>query len=122
MTSRDFSLVFLGGALGALLRYLIGGTLELSLGSSIAGSLSLLMVNVLGAMFLGFINFNPRFNGESSKSFWAAGFCGGFTTMSGVALFLYQYPPLLAMPSAAVMFGFGFIGYAAGANLGKASK
>lgn len=122
MTSRDFSLVFLGGALGALLRYLIGGTLELTLGSSIAGSLSLLIVNVLGAMFLGFINFNTRFNGESSKSFWAAGFCGGFTTMSGIALFLYQYPPLLAMPAAAVMFGFGFIGYAAGANLGKASK
>lgn len=122
MTSRDFSLVFLGGALGALLRYLIGGTLELTLGSSIAGSLSLLIVNVLGAMFLGFINFNPKFNGESSKSFWAPGFCGGFTTMSGIALFLYQYPPLLAMPAAAVMFGFGFIGYAAGANLGKASK
>jgi fluoride ion exporter CrcB/FEX len=122
MTSRDFSLVFLGGSLGALLRYLIGGTLELSLGSSIAGSLSLLIVNVLGAMFLGFVNFNSRFNAESSKSFWAAGFCGGFTTMSGVALFLYQYPPLLAMPAAAVMFGFGFIGYAAGANLGKAIK
>jgi len=122
MTSRDFSLVFLGGSLGALLRYLIGGTLELSLGSSIAGSLSLLIVNVLGAMFLGFVNFNSRFNSESSKSFWAAGFCGGFTTMSGIALFLYQYPPLLAMPAAAVMFGFGFIGYAAGANLGRAIK
>ena len=122
MTSRDFSLVFLGGSLGALLRYLIGGTLELSLGSSVAGSLSLLLVNVLGAMFLGFINFNSRFNTELSKSFWAAGFCGGFTTMSGIALFLYQYPPLLAMPAAAVMFGFGFIGYAAGANLGKAIK
>jgi hypothetical protein len=25
------------------------------------------------------------------------------------------------MPAAAVMFGFGFIGYAAGANIGKAS-
>ncbi|MEY2816410.1 MAG: hypothetical protein RJA78_986 [Actinomycetota bacterium] len=122
MTSRDFSLVFLGGSLGALLRYLIGGSLELTLGSSIAGSLSLLMVNVLGAMFLGLLNFHPRFSSESNKSFWGAGFCGGFTTMSGVALFLYQYPPLLAMPAAAVMFGFGFIGYAAGANLGRASK
>ena len=122
MTSRDFSLVFVGGAIGALLRYLIGGSLELTLGSSIAGSLSLLVVNVLGAMFLGFINFNSRFESESKKSFWAAGFCGGFTTMSGVALFLYQYPPLLAMPAAAVMFGFGFIGYAAGANLGRAIK
>lgn len=122
MTSKDFYLVFLGGALGALLRYLVGGTLELTLGSGIAGSLSLLIVNVLGAMFLGFINFSSRFTTESSKSLWAAGFCGGFTTMSGVAIFLYQYPPLLAMPAAAVMFGFGFIGYAAGANLGKASK
>ena len=122
MSSKDFSLVFLGGALGALLRYLIGGVLELSFGSSIAGSLSLLIVNVLGALFLGVVNFHPSFDSEAKKSFWAAGFCGGFTTMSGIALFLYQYPPLLAMPAAAVMFGFGFIGYAAGANIGRASR
>ena len=122
MSGKDYSLVFIGGSLGALLRYLIGGTLELTVGLSFAGSLSLLLVNVLGAMFLGIVNFHPRFATESKKSFWAAGFCGGFTTMSGIAIFLYQYPPLLAMPAAAVMFGFGFIGYAAGANIGRASR
>ena len=122
MSSKDFYLVFVGGALGALLRYLVGGVLELTVGLNFAGSLSLLLVNVIGAMFLGIVNFHPSFATESKKSFWAAGFCGGFTTMSGIVIFLYQYPPLLAMPAAAVMFGFGFIGYAVGANLARANR
>ena len=119
---RDFLLVFLGGALGALLRYLVGGTLELALGASLAGSLSLLLVNVIGASFLGYTTTNKGFASEDQRSFWSAGFCGGFTTMSGIALFLYNYPPLLAMPAAAVMFGFGFIGLAAGATIGGKKK
>jgi fluoride ion exporter CrcB/FEX len=122
MSSKDFYLVFIGGALGALLRYLVGGVLELTVGLNFAGSLSLLLVNVIGAMFLGIVNFHPSFATESKKSFWAAGFCGGFTTMSGIVIFLYQYPPLLAMPAAAVMFGLGFIGYAVGANLARANR
>lgn len=119
---KDFLLVFLGGSLGALLRYLVGGVLELTLGATTAGSLSLLIVNVVGATFLGYTTTNPRFASEDQKSFWSAGFCGGFTTMSGIALFLYNYPPLLAMPAAAVMFGFGFIGFAAGASFGGKKK
>jgi len=119
---KDFLLVFLGGSLGALLRYLVGGVLELTLGATTAGSLSLLIVNVVGATFLGYTTTNPRFASEDQKSFWSAGFCGGFTTMSGIALFLYNYPPLLAMPAAAVMFGFGFIGVAAGATIGGKKK
>ena len=119
---KDFLLVFLGGALGALLRYLVGGSLELALGASLAGSLSLLLVNVIGATLLGYTTTNPRFASEDQRSFWSAGFCGGFTTMSGIALFLYNYPPLLAMPAAAVMFGFGFIGFAAGATFGGKKK
>jgi len=122
MSSKDFYLVFIGGALGALLRYLVGGVLELTVGLNFAGSLSLLLVNVIGAMFLGIVNFHPSFATEAKKSFWAAGFCGGFTTMSGIVIFLYQYPPLLAMPAAAVMFGLGFIGYAVGANLARANR
>jgi CrcB protein len=119
---RDYLLVFLGGALGALLRYLVGGSLELALGASLAGSLSLLLVNVIGATFLGYTTTNKSFASEDQRSFWSAGFCGGFTTMSGIALFLYNYPPLLAMPAAAVMFGFGFIGFAAGATFGGKKK
>lgn len=119
---RDFGLVFLGGALGSILRYLVGGVLELSLGASFAGSLSLLVVNVVGAFLLGVVNSHPRFDSEDKKSFWAAGFCGGFTTMSGIAIFLYYQAPLLAMPAAAVMFGLGFIAYAVGANLGRAAR
>lgn len=119
---KDFLLVFLGGALGALLRYLVGGVLELTLGATNAGSISLLIVNVFGAAFLGYTTTNPSFASEDQRSFWSAGFCGGFTTMSGIALFLYNYPPLLAMPAAAVMFGFGFIGFAAGATFGGKKK
>ena len=81
---KDFLLVFLGGALGSLLRYLVGGTLELTLGASLAGSLSLLLVNVIGATFLGYTTTNKRFASEDQKSFLSAGFCGGFTTMSGM--------------------------------------
>ena len=119
---KDFLLVFLGGALGTLLRYLVGGALELTLGASLAGSLSLLLVNVIGATLLGYTTTNKRFASEDKRSFWSAGFCGGFTTMSGIALFLYNYPPLLAMPAAAVMIGFGFIGFAAGATIGGKEK
>ena len=119
---KDFLLVFLGGALGALLRYLVGGVLELTLGATNAGSISLLIVNVFGAAFLGYTTTNPSLASEDQRSFWSAGFCGGFTTMSGIALFLYNYPPLLAMPAAAVMFGFGFIGFAAGATFGGKKK
>ena len=116
--SRDYALVFAGGSIGALLRYGVGGTLELIVGASMAGSLSLVIVNVAGALALGVFSANPRFASEDSQSFWAAGFCGGFTTMSGVALFLYQ-PQSIALTT--VMFGLGFIGFALGANLGKAS-
>ena len=116
--NREYGLVFAGGAVGSLLRYIIGGLLELTVGASMAGSLSLVIVNVAGALALGVISSHPRFTSEDKQSFWAAGFCGGFTTMSGVALFLYQ-PQSIALTT--VMFGLGFIGFALGVNLGKAS-
>jgi fluoride ion exporter CrcB/FEX len=48
-------------------------------------------VNLLGAAFLGWVNGaaqgpKPRFVTPASKWFWGAGFAGGFTTMSGLAL------------------------------------
>lgn len=115
---NDYLLVFAGGGIGSVLRYGVGGSLEISLGSTMAGSLSLLIVNVLGAMFLGLVSYHPAFASDARKSFWGVGFCGGFTTMSGVALFLYQP---LSIPLTSLMFGLGFLGFAIGVRLGKAS-
>jgi len=117
--SKDLLLVFAGGALGALLRYCISIILELTLGPTAAGTLSLFVVNVAGATFLGWVNTSDK---QNISLFWGAGFSGGFTTMSGVALFAYTQVPVLVLPSLAVMFGLGFIGYAAGNNLGRVLK
>jgi fluoride ion exporter CrcB/FEX len=117
MMKSKYFLVFLGGGLGSLLRYLLAAVLEIGIGSTLAGSLSLYLVNISGAVFLGI---TTGFKSESAKLFWGAGFAGGFTTMSGVAIFLYTQTPATALPGAAIMFGLGFIGYAAGANLARA--
>ena len=117
LLSSEYFLVFLGGGIGSVARYAIGSSLELSVGSSLAGSLSLMIVNVVGAFFLGIVSFHPTFASTQRKAFWGTGFSGGFTTMSGVALFLYQQS---ALPLTAVMFALGFLAFAAGVNIGKA--
>jgi fluoride ion exporter CrcB/FEX len=78
--------------------------------------LSLFIVNVTGALFLGIVSFHPFFANENRKSFWGSGFAGGFTTMSGVALFVYQQSSLTIT---SVMFALGFFAFAAGVALGK---
>jgi len=113
---NELFLVFLGGGLGSLLRYVLGSGLEVSLGSTLAGMLSLFIVNVAGAFFLGIVSFHPFFANENKKSFWGSGFAGGFTTMSGVALFVYQQSSLTIT---SVMFALGFFAFAAGVAMGK---
>ena len=117
LLSSEYFLVFLGGGIGALLRYAIGSALELSVGSALAVSISLVLVNVVGALFLGIVSFHPHFASVGRKAFWGTGVSGGFTTMSGVALFLYQ-PGSLAITG--VMFALGFLAFAGGVNIGKA--
>ena len=116
LIANELFLVFLGGGIGSLLRYAIGSGLELSLGSTLAGMLSLFFVNVAGAFFLGIVSFHPFFASENRKSFWGSGFAGGFTTMSGVALFVYQQG---SVTITSVMFALGFFAFAAGVALGK---
>lgn len=116
MKTNSYLLVFLGGGLGALLRYLIATLIEINSDSATAGSLSLFIVNISGALFLGIVT---AFRSESSRIFWGAGFAGGFTTMSGVAIFFYSLSPVAVLQSATIMFGLGFIAYAAGANLAR---
>lgn len=116
LLGSQYSLVFIGGGLGAFSRYLVGSILEISAGSALAGVFSLFLVNVLGAFFLGIVSFHPAFTSQERKSFWGSGFAGGFTTMSGVAIFVYQQGSVAVT---SVMFALGFMAFAAGVAFGK---
>ena len=82
----------------------------------------LFMVNLLGAAFLGFVNSAPGFGAESRKAFWGVGFAGGFTTMSGVALWVIasSADAFLAPLTAITMFVIGVAAYLLGLRLGNA--
>jgi fluoride ion exporter CrcB/FEX len=72
------ALVFAGGTLGTVLRF----SLDVALGSLV----SVVAVNILGSVIIGWINSDPRVSRVGRRLFWAVGFSGGFTTMSGIAL------------------------------------
>lgn len=78
---KTLGLVFLGGALGSLARFILG---EYWLDDFWL----LLVVNTLGSILIGCANALPRLQSESVKAFVSIGFAGGFTTMSGLAVFL----------------------------------
>lgn len=78
---RAIQLTFLGGALGTFIRYqfvLLFGNLT-----------ALFLVNILGSIAIGIFNGSKKFESENSKLFWAVGFAGGFTTMSGIAAVVF---------------------------------
>lgn len=74
-------LTFLGGAFGSTLRYSV--TLVAPHPAA-----WLWIVNLLGALALGFIHTNPRFDSAEKSSFWGTGFAGGFTTMSSLIAYV----------------------------------
>ena len=71
-----------GGALGSVLRYLLGGVIQRASHSGFPyGTLA---VNVLGCLLIGilvqsFMNASPS---STARGFLIVGFCGGFTTFS----------------------------------------
>jgi fluoride ion exporter CrcB/FEX len=82
--------IFLGGALGSALRYLVFLGVE---GSSLTepeiALVATSIVNLLGALFLGFVQAgNPP--SSPKLAFWGTGVAGGFTTMSGLTLVTHQ--------------------------------
>jgi fluoride ion exporter CrcB/FEX len=82
--------IFLGGALGSALRYLVFLGVE---GSSLTepeiALVATSIVNLLGAFFLGVVQ--ARNLPSSPKlAFWGTGVAGGFTTMSGLTLVTHQ--------------------------------
>ena len=84
MVSRQLlPLVFLGGALGTSLRYLI----EILVGAMPQGQIIVTsFVNLLGAALLGFVSAHQLFASSNRQALWGVGFLGGFTTMSGLAV------------------------------------
>ena len=83
--------IFLGGGLGALLRFLISEQANrLFLSSFPFGTI---VVNVLGAFLMGFVvsYFADKVNvSQNIKMFLTIGFLGGFTTFSTFNLDFYQ--------------------------------
>lgn len=108
--------VFIGGALGTMLRYFlseaISGSAEFPTGELIA----LTTINLLGAHFLGLTARLPYFQTLWCKWLWAYGFAGGFTTMSAVTLFADING--LTWEIFAMMFA-GIASYGAGWHLGR---
>jgi CrcB protein len=81
-SARFIALVFAGGALGTLARYGVGLVTN--------WAVAVVVVNLLGAAFLGAVNglgskSGNHFSTDGARAFWGAGFAGGFTTMSGLA-------------------------------------
>ena len=78
-------MVFLGGGLGSVLRYVISKYLNLL---PVHIPLGTLTVNVLGSLLLGLFLGIALKGGQLSNNlvlFLATGFCGGFTTFSTFA-------------------------------------
>jgi CrcB protein len=75
-------LIALGGSLGAVLRYIIGGWIQQHFTNFPAGTLS---VNIIGSFLIAVIMFGVEFEGlftDETRIFLAIGVMGSFTTMS----------------------------------------
>jgi CrcB protein len=81
---KSILLVFLGGGLGSVCRYLVTVFVKAQVDSKF-NFLSTLTVNILGSLLIGFLlGWLMKSEGESSnlQLLLAVGFCGGFTTFS----------------------------------------
>jgi CrcB protein len=82
----DFIFVGLGGAIGAMLRYIIG-----KIPYRGEFPLTTLLINMIGAVLIGYIAITAEQKGISNKAvlFLKTGLCGGFTTFSTFSLESY---------------------------------
>ncbi|OAS86641.1 MULTISPECIES: fluoride efflux transporter CrcB [Metabacillus] len=71
--------VLLGGAVGAVVRYLAGELLQ-TVTKKVKLPLSIIIINIIGSLLLGFCV--TTVNNDQILLFFATGFCGGFTTFS----------------------------------------
>jgi fluoride exporter len=80
-------LVMLGGAAGALVRYLVD---RVAVGLGRPGRVGTFTVNIVGAALLGFVAGAGAASGGWSAPLVATGFCGALTTYSTFAYELVQ--------------------------------
>jgi CrcB protein len=85
----NYGYIFLGGALGAMARYMLMELAIINFPNELGQLVSLFVVNLLGAYLLGLTVRHPYFT-SGCKNLWGTGFAGGFTTMSGVTVFMAQ--------------------------------
>ena len=85
MTLQHFILIFLGGGLGSLARYLLGLVLPAR-----AFPLGTFCVNVLGCFFIGYLAATLARDNATLRALCISGFCGGFTTFSTFSLGIVQ--------------------------------
>lgn len=121
-TLRTTALVFAGGALGTWGRWAIGeGTSTFVTATAPSGYsvwtdptfLMLVIVNILGSAALGFVNAHHKFQTDEKRAFWAVGFCGGFTTMSTLAVWNLATFSMVSVSLVSAMFAAGIIAYGA---------
>ena len=82
---KQVLLVFIGGGVGSVLRYLINNVVNNTSGNF---PLSTFLINVLGSLIIGIVLGLALKNDSLSSNqtlLLATGFCGGFTTFSAFA-------------------------------------
>ncbi|WP_203293381.1 fluoride efflux transporter CrcB [Luteirhabdus pelagi] len=82
---KQAALVFLGGGLGSVLRYVIGIYLNSTKDDIPYGTF---LANILGSLLIGLVlgwSLRSETLSQNTVLFLATGFCGGFTTFSAFA-------------------------------------
>ncbi len=101
--TKILAVVFLGGGLGSILRYLSVMGVNRVAGESFP--YGTLFVNILGSLLIGFIieGFSNKYLVPVEiRAFLVAGVLGGFTTFSAFSLDVYRLIETGFIPSAAI--------------------
>jgi len=103
---KDVLLVSVGGAIGALLRFIVGGLIQKN---NLSFPLSTFIINVVGSFLLSLLMYSAEYGGLVSREFrvfFAVGVLGAFTTFASLE---YESLRLLEMGES-VLFLFDLLG------------
>ncbi len=112
----DVLLVAVGGAAGAMARYLV----DVAVGTPT----STFLVNVVGSFLLGLVLYDAELGGvsETVRLLTAVGFLGSFTTYSTFAFELFTHSPGFAAGYLAGSYAAGFLAVAAALYLVEVTR